>query len=187
MSINATFGAWRKAWFSPSSAAWLTTAAVTAAIAESVWLGKRQSGRSAGLPGEEGEQMQGLYPGDASIWDSVARLLIVGFFMVLVTRNLQPHQIADHIERLQAFRCPMPRQAFWAGVTLEAVGCVLVLFNWYPAVGVVCLMTFTILATALLLRFWEVDNPGIRTGMQNGFFANFAVLGGLILLLQKVS
>jgi putative oxidoreductase len=131
--------------------------------------------------------MQGLYPGDASIWDSVGRLLIGGFFVVLLIRNLMPHQIADHIERLQAFGCPLPRQAFWAGVLLEGVGCALVLFNWYPAVGVVCLMAFTVLATLLLLRFWEVDDPGKRTGMQNGFFANFAILGGLVLLLQRVA
>jgi len=131
--------------------------------------------------------MQGLYPDDASIWDSVGRLLIVGFFIALVIRNLRPYQIADHVARLTAFGCPLPRQAFWVGVTLEAVGCVLVLFNWYPALGIYCLMAFTVLATALLLRFWEVDEPKVRTGMQNGFFANLAVLGGLILLLQKVS
>jgi len=131
--------------------------------------------------------MQGLYPGDASIWDSVARWLIVGFFVVLLIRNLWPHQIADHIARLRTFGCPLPRQAFWAGVTLEAVGCALVLSNWHPAAGVACLMTFTVFATALLLRFWEVDDPGYRTGMQNGFFANFAIFGGLILLMQKVA
>jgi uncharacterized membrane protein YphA (DoxX/SURF4 family) len=131
--------------------------------------------------------MQGLYAGDASIWDSVARILIAGFFVILLIRNLQADQIVDHIKRLREFRCPLPRLAFWAGVSLEAVGCVLVLVNWHPAVGVICLMAFTVLATLLLLRFWEVDDPGMRTGLQNGFFANLAVLGGLILLLQKVS
>jgi hypothetical protein len=38
----------------------------------------------------------------------------------------------------------------------------------------------------MLLRFWEVDDPAKRIGMQNGMLANLAVLGGLILLLQNV-
>jgi hypothetical protein len=43
-----------------------------------------------------------------------------------------------------------------------------------------------VVAPALLLRFWEVDDPVKRIGMQNGLFADFAVLGGLLLLLQNV-
>ncbi len=45
---------------------------------------------------------------------------------------------------------------------------------------------FTVLATALLLRFWEMDDPMKRMGMQNGLLANIAVVGGLLLLLQNV-
>jgi uncharacterized membrane protein YphA (DoxX/SURF4 family) len=80
----------------------------------------------------------------------------------------------------------MPRPAFWAGIVLECVGCALVLANWHPAIGVLCLIVFTVLATLLLLRFWEMDDPMKRMGMQNGFLANLAVLGGLLLLLQNV-
>ena len=44
---------------------------------------------------------------------------------------------------------------------------------------------FTVVASALLLRFWEVEGP-MRTGMQNGMLANIGVVGGLLLLLQNV-
>ncbi len=37
----------------------------------------------------------------------------------------------------------------------------------------------------LLLRFWEVDVPPVRTGMQNGMVANIPVVGGLLMLLQN--
>jgi hypothetical protein len=37
-----------------------------------------------------------------------------------------------------------------------------------------------------MLRFWEFDDPGKRIGMQNGFLANIAVVGGLLLLLENV-
>jgi uncharacterized membrane protein YphA (DoxX/SURF4 family) len=45
---------------------------------------------------------------------------------------------------------------------------------------------FTAVASLLLLRFWQVDIPPMRIGMQNGFVANIAVVGGLLLLLQNV-
>jgi uncharacterized membrane protein YphA (DoxX/SURF4 family) len=80
----------------------------------------------------------------------------------------------------------MPRQAFWVGMSLDAVGCVLLLINWHAAIGALCLIVFTILATLLLLRFWEMGDPMKRMGMQNGFLANLGVLGGLLLLLQNV-
>lgn len=56
----------------------------------------------------------------------------------------------------------------------------------HPAIGVLCLIIFSVLASLLLLRFWEMDDPMKRTGMQNGFLANVGVLGGLLLLLQNV-
>lgn len=133
--------------------------------------------------------MGGLYSGDASWLDTVGRLLIVAFFVITGLRNLQKDQVEDHIQRLAAYGTPIlsPAQTFWAGVALEFVGCALLLLNWYPAIGVVCLIAFTVLATALMLRFWEVvDDPGKRIGMQNGFLANIGVVGGLLLLLQNV-
>jgi uncharacterized membrane protein YphA (DoxX/SURF4 family) len=130
--------------------------------------------------------MTGLYANDASLLDSAGRLLIVAFFVVLATRNVAAAQVEDHVKRLTFFNCPLPRQAFWAGVALEIVGCALVLFNWHPAIGVACLIVFTVLASGLLLRYWEMDDPGKRIGMQNGLFTNVAVVGGLLLLLQNV-
>ena len=128
----------------------------------------------------------GLYPGDASWLDTAGRLLIVAFFMIVGIRNLSKFHIEDHIKRLTLAGTPMPAVVFWAGSVIEFVGCALVLLNWYPKIGVICLIVFTVLATALLLRFWQMDDPMKRIGMQNGFLANIAVVGGLLLLLQNV-
>ena len=132
--------------------------------------------------------MGGLYVGDASWLDSAGRLLMVAFFLITGLRNLQKHQVEDHIQRLEGYGTPVlsASQTFWAGIVLEFIGCALVLFNWYPAIGVLCLIAFTVLATALMLRFWEADDPGKRVGMQNGFLANIGIVGGLFLLLQNV-
>jgi len=87
--------------------------------------------------------------------------------------------------RLAKFKAPFPLATFWIGQGMEFVGCALVLFNFSPAVGVVLLLVFTIVASALLLRFWEVEGP-MRTGLQNGMLANIGIVGGLLLLLQHV-
>jgi putative oxidoreductase len=126
-----------------------------------------------------------MYYQDASWLDTAGRLLIVAFFLAVGLRNLQKVHIDDHVARLTKFKAPFPKLTFWIGQTMEFVGCALVLLNWYPAIGVGLLLVFTVVASALLLRFWEVDGP-MRTGMQNGMLANVGIVGGLLLLLQHV-
>ena len=126
-----------------------------------------------------------MYYQDASWLDTAGRLLMVAFFLAVGLRNLQKVHVEDHVKRLTNFKAPFPRLTFWVGQAMEFVGCALVLFNWYPAVGVVLLLVFTIVASGLLLRFWEVEGP-MRTGMQNGMLANIGIVGGLLLLLQHV-
>jgi putative oxidoreductase len=124
--------------------------------------------------------------GDSSWLVTAGRLMIVFFFLAVGLRNCLKPQVEDHVHRLTVFRTPFPRQAFWIGQTLEFVGCALILANWHPAIGVICLIVFTVLASALLLRFWEVDDPFRKTVMRNGMLANVAIVGGLLLLLQHV-
>ena len=130
--------------------------------------------------------MHGLYPNDASLLDSAGRLLIVALFLSLAIRNMSAYQIEDHVTRLGANGCPQPRVAFWSGTALEIIGCALLLINWHPAIGVICLIAFTVLASSLMHRFWQAPDVAKRSAMQNGMCANIAVLGGLLLLLQNV-
>jgi uncharacterized membrane protein YphA (DoxX/SURF4 family) len=130
--------------------------------------------------------MHGLYPNDASWLDTAGRLLIVALFLIIGIRNLQKFHIDDHIARLTKFKAPMPMLTFWIGEAASFAGCAMILLNWHAEIGVMILIAFIVLASLLLLRFWEVDVPPMRIGMQNGFCANIAVLGGLLLLLQNV-
>ena len=127
--------------------------------------------------------MHGLYPNDASMLDTIGRLLIVALFLIIGIRNLQKFHIDDHVARLTKFKAPMPTVTFWVGEIAEFIACAMILFNWHADIGVIILIVFLGL---FLLRFWEVDVPPMRIGMQNGFVANIAVVGGLLLLLQNV-
>jgi uncharacterized membrane protein YphA (DoxX/SURF4 family) len=129
--------------------------------------------------------MQPLY-NDPSWLVTLGRWMIVFFFLAVGLRNCLKPQVDDHVHRLKIFKAPFPLQTFWIGQTLEFVGCALVLVNWHPAIGVGCLIVFTVLASALLLRFWEVDDPFKKAVMRNAMLANTAIVGGLLLLLQHV-
>ncbi len=126
-----------------------------------------------------------MYMQDASWLETAGRLLMVAFFLAVGLRNLQRHHIDDHVKRLTNFKAPFPVLTFWTGQAMEFVGCALVLFNWHPAIGVGLVLVFTVVASALLLRFWEVERP-MRTGLQNGMLAKIGIVGGLLLLLQHV-
>jgi putative oxidoreductase len=128
--------------------------------------------------------MQALY-NDPSWLVTLGRWLIVVFFLAVGIRNCLKPQVDDHLHRLTIFHAPFPLYTFWIGQTLEFVGCALVLLNWHPAVGVGCLIVFTVVASALLLRFWEVGDPFKKMIMRNAMLANTAIVGGLLLLLQN--
>jgi putative oxidoreductase len=130
--------------------------------------------------------MYGLYPNDASMLDSIGRLMIVALFLIIGIRNLQKFHVDDHVARLTKFKAPLPKVTFWVGQIMEFIAIAMVLFNWHADIGVILLIVFTVVASLLLLRFWEVDVPPMRVGMQNGMVANIAVVGGLLLLLQNV-
>jgi putative oxidoreductase len=118
--------------------------------------------------------------------DIVGQQLIVLFFLVTGISNLTRARIADHIERMRAFGTPLPAAAFWLGIALQFTGCALLIFDWHPAVGVLCLIVFTVAATAIFHRFWQKSDPLQRNISRLTLLANTAILGGLLLLLENV-
>jgi putative oxidoreductase len=111
------------------------------------------------------------------------RMLIAGFFVVAGLMNLTPARIADHIERAARFRTPYPSFVFWAGIALQFASCALVLTGWHGDVGVSGLIVFTVLASAIYHRFWQMDDPMKRNFSRLALLNNVAIVGGLLLLL----
>lgn len=115
--------------------------------------------------------------------EAAGRLLIVGFFVVAGAMNLTPARIKDHIDRAAAFNAPFPAAMFWFGIALQFASCALVLANWHPALGVAGLIVFTVCATAIYHRFWQMQDPMKRNFSRLAVLNNVAILGGLLLLL----
>jgi putative oxidoreductase len=123
---------------------------------------------------------------DASLLDTAGRLLIVGFFLAAGLCNLTPARIKDHIDRMAAFHTPFPAAAFWTGIVLQFTGCALLLAGWHADLGAVFLIVFTIAATAIFHRFWQMTEPQRRNPSRVMFLNNTGLLGGLVLLLENV-
>lgn len=123
---------------------------------------------------------------DASLLDTAGRLLIVGFFLAAGLCNLTPARIKDHIDRMAALHTPFPAAAFWTGIVLQFTGCALLLTGWHADLGAVFLIVFTIAATAIFHRFWQMTDPQRRNASRVMFLNNTGLLGGLVLLLGNV-
>lgn len=118
--------------------------------------------------------------------DFLGRWLIVVFFLVTGASNMTKARIADHVERMAGFGVPFPAAAFWTGIVLQFAGCLLIIADWHAAAGVVCLIVFTIAASAIFHRFWEKPDPVQRNLSRINLLGNLAIVGGLLLLLQNI-
>ena len=123
---------------------------------------------------------------DTTVLDLAGRLLIVLFFLVAGIANMTPQKIKDHIDRMAAAHTPLPTLAFWFGIFLQFTGCALILTGWHADIGVWFLIVFTIAATSIFHRFWQVADPMRRNIGRIMLLNNTAILGGLLLLLQNV-
>ena len=123
---------------------------------------------------------------DAGSLVLAGKTCIVGFFVVAGLCNLTPRQTRSHIDRLGALGTPAPAFAFWAGLALQFTGCALIAFDWHARIGVLCLIAFTVAATAIFHRFWKVEDPVRRNIGRIMLLNNVGILGGLLLLLALV-
>ena len=123
---------------------------------------------------------------DASWLDTAGRLLFVSYFVIAGLCNLVPARVKDHIQRMGASGTPFPAVVHWTGITIQFIACALILSGWHAEVGVLFLIAFTIAATAIFHRFWNMQDPARRNVSRVMFLNNIGVLAGLLLLLQNV-
>src|SRR5262249_14761042 len=121
--------------------------------------------------------------GDVSWLDTAGRLLIVFCFLVTGACNLTRARTNDHIERMAVLGTPAPAAVFWSGIALQFTGCALLLLDWYPEIGVYCLILFTVAATAIFHRFWSNPDPVKSNISRIILLGNIAILGGPLLVL----
>jgi uncharacterized membrane protein YphA (DoxX/SURF4 family) len=118
--------------------------------------------------------------------DVIGRVLIALSFLISGSLNLRPAAVKDHIERMAAFHTPLPSAAFWIGQAMLFAGCLMILTGWRADIGAGLLIAFTLFATAIFHRFWQITDPMKRTFSRITFLGNTAIAGGLLLVLHSL-
>ena len=63
----------------------------------------------------------------------------------------------------------------------ELVASLLILFGYYRWIGALWLAGFTLVATLVANRFWEIPLPD-RFGVENAFFEHLGLVGGFLMV-----
>lgn len=75
---------------------------------------------------------------------------------------------------------PAPATLLTLGSLLEIAGGLAFIVGFHVPIAAVALIVFTVVASVTLLDFWN-QPPETRAAAQNGFTANIALIGGLVL------
>jgi XapX domain-containing protein len=85
------------------------------------------------------------------------------------------------VAEAQHFGLPLAPVVAGATIVTELAGSVLVLTGRYRWVGALWLAGFTLAATFLANRFWEIPSPD-RFMVENAFFEHLGLIGGFLLV-----
>lgn len=70
----------------------------------------------------------------------------------------------------------------WIGAPLEFLGGLALVLGAYMRCAAIAMIVFTIVATLIGHRYWEIAEPVARRMQQSHFAKNITIIGGLILL-----
>jgi putative oxidoreductase len=118
----------------------------------------------------------------ASIVIALARLLLGGAFAFAGLRNFINRSTLTGI--IAARGVPQAGLVLHAGIAVQVVAGLLVVFGLWTSYAAVALMVFLVAATIMFDNFW--DHEGIeRHNRINGVIANIALTGGFLLLVTS--
>jgi len=114
----------------------------------------------------------------AEVLRVIGRLFLGGLF---VAGGIRHFFILPVLTQVMSTRgVPAPRFVLVFGSLFQLVaGLLLILGVWVVPVSL-GLVLFTIVASIMLLNFWDVEGPA-REAVMNGFLSNVAIIGGLLL------
>ena len=111
----------------------------------------------------------------------IARILLASYFLKAGISNLK--NFSKLVPFVASKKIPLPGVAMAAVVFVQIVGSLMVIFNVYAAIGAIGLLIFTILANVFICNYWTMQ--GIqRRNINFLFYANIAVIGGLLLIIS---
>ena len=116
---------------------------------------------------------------DHSIPHAAGQIIVVVYFIWMGLKNIKLWGM--NVNRIKAQGLPAV-PCLLLGFTIQFTGAILLLADWHTSVGAILLMVFTVLASGLHHRFWQMEDPMIRTYHFLLMTNNMCIFGGLLLL-----
>lgn len=91
-------------------------------------------------------------------------------------------KVKQHVDRMAAQGIPQAALVLWIGFAMQYIGGLSIALDYRTDIGAPILIVFTVVATAIFHRFWELDDPLRRHLHMSFIFSNCAIVGGLLLL-----
>lgn len=128
--------------------------------------------------------MKSIRTPDFSLWQNfvilLGRVLIGWIYVDSGWRKLM--DMSTFIASL--VRRSVPQATFWGwiGAPLEFLGGLALLLGAWTRCAALLILLFTIVATLIGHRYWEIAEPAARRMQHSHFFKNLAMMGGILLL-----
>ena len=110
----------------------------------------------------------------------VGRVLIGWLFVESGWRKLMG--MDAFIASLVSRRVPYATVLGWIGAPLEFLGGLALMLGGVTRCAALAMIAFTIVATLIGHRYWEITGAALRRMQQAHFAKNLAIIGGLVLL-----
>ncbi len=121
-----------------------------------------------------------MYEGHSAL--QIAGQVVIGiFFIVHGVKNVTRWQF--NLERTAAEGLPFPAACLVFGWIIQFGGAFMVLFDTFTRLGVVLLIVFTVLASGLFHRYWEMEDPMRHEYHFLLLTYNGCVIGALLLIM----
>jgi len=123
-----------------------------------------------------------LFYEDKTVLETAGQILISGLFLVTLIINATT-KVKQHVDRMREMAIPYPLMLLWIGFLIQAIGGTLLILDLHTNIGASLLIVFTIAASIIFHRFWNVREPLRRHLHLSFIFSNCAIVGALLLLL----
>ena len=118
---------------------------------------------------------------DKTVLETAGQILISGLFLVTLIINATS-KVKQHVDRMREMAIPYPLILLWIGFLIQAIGGTLLILDLHTNIGASLLIVFTIAASIIFHRFWNVREPLRRHLHLSFIFSNCAIVGALLLL-----
>ena len=119
---------------------------------------------------------------DKTVLETAGQILISGLFLGTLIINATT-KVKQHVDRMRELAIPYPLILLWIGFLIQAIGGTLLILDLHTNIGASLLIVFTIAASIIFHRFWNVREPLRRHLHLSFIFSNCAIVGALLLLI----